>query len=368
VLKEIWAKVDVLRQSRLALVLDVSESAQARWPSILRLALDTLERVPETCQCSIYFLGDTRSYSKDELRRDGASLYREHRGRASVISPLLDGLAEGQDTAYIVLCEGRIYDLEDWVDTPFAERLVLANFGEHPVAEGTLSECDASVEQIFESAPLRARLGTPIRLEISGKAVMPFQWDNAAFTFNNGKLMAEGTNNWGVMFGVLCLSQEDIQATVVMQGNILRDADLTICPSALEEVWETAIPRDAARLRQVIQYGVYDCDLGPRPHQHSAGSLRYPCDEERLLGRYIYSFLKRLNGSGFVLVRDNGESVRYSQHLRQALRLGDDTVAVRSEGMTDVYQFRRDSSVWQPARRTFNQYQLVTGETYAIAI
>jgi hypothetical protein len=366
VLKEVWARVDVSKESRLALVLDVSESAQAHWPGILRLALDFLGRVPEKCQCSVYFLGDSRPYERDTLHKGGAALYKEHRGRASVISPLLDELAEEQDIACIVLCSGRIYDLEDWVGTAFATRLVLANFGELPVSNGSLFECKASVQQIFDSPPLRTRLGAPIRVEISGQSVMPFYWDNPAYTLDNCKLVSQGRSKGGVLVGVLCLSQSDIRATAVMQGNFSGPAELTICSHAAEVVWERASSQDAARFRQVIQDGLYDCNLCPR--QHSGGSLRYPC-EKRLLGRYIYSFLLPLNGPGFVLVCDGTDGVWYSQHVRPALRLSDEIVAVvAAGGLTDIYQFRSASGEWQRTQQTFKQHELVGTQTYAIAI
>lgn len=366
VLKEVWSRVELSNKPRLALVLDVSESADAHWPHILRLALDFLERVPEKCRCLIYFLGDDQPYTKDTLCRESARLYDDHRGRVSVISPLLEGSSEEQETVYIVLCAGRIYDLEDWVGTPFAERLALANFGELPVGDANLFECKASVEQIFESPPLRLQLGTPMRVEISGEGVMPFYWDNPAYTFNNRKLVSESTNEWDIMFGALCLDERDIQATVLMPGNRWRAVGLTTCFNAPEVIWHIAIPRDAARFRQIVKDGKYDCDLGP--HTHSDESLRYPCDERTLLGRYIYSFLTPLSGSGFILVCDDGADVRYSARLHQALRMGDDIVVVRSAGMTGVYKFRSDSSVWQRAGHGFDQYQLVGDRTYAIAI
>jgi hypothetical protein len=366
VLKEVWARVDVYKESRLALVLDASESAQAHWPSILRLALDFLGRIPEKCKCCVYFLGDSQPYERDTLHKKGAALYKEHRGRASVISPLLEVLAEEQDTACIVLCSGRIYDLEDWVGTSFVERLVLANFGELPISDGRFFECKASLQEVFDSQPLRTRLGKPIRMEISGQGLMPFYWDNPAYTFNDCKLVSQGTGKWGILFGALCLSQRDIRATIVMQGNFSGAADLTFCSHASEVVWERASSEDAARFRQVIQYGLYDCDLCR--HQHSGGSLRYPC-EKRLLGRYIYSFLLPLNGPGLVLVRDGSDGVLYSQHARPALRLSNEIVAVvAAEGLTDIYQFRSDSGEWQRTQQTFKQHELVGTQTYAIGI
>lgn len=363
-LKENWVKVDISQASNLALVLDVSETAQPHWPTILRLALELLGRVPDLCRCSVYFLGDAKVYAPDDLRQESARLFREHCGRASLLSPVLEVLAKQQDTVCVVLRAGRIYDLEDWSGTPIAERLVFASFDESPIVDDGFFECTPSVDEILESWPLRARLGPPIRVEISGTEVMPFYWDNPAYEFVERKLVAEGTKEWIVHFGVLCLSENDIRATAIVAGNRTRGVEFKFCSYEPGVIWQSLTPSEAAMFRQVVQAGRFNCAICGQ--QHSGQYLRCPNDDKRLLGSYVYSSIRHRSGPGFVLLRGSGEDVEFSYHDCQALRIGEESVAVRSEGRTSIYEFDRGSHAWRIRRQPFKQYQLVRDQTYAV--
>lgn len=365
-LRETWARVDISRASSLAFVLDCSESAQRHWPNILGLALNLLRRVPETCQCSVYFLGDAQAYTRDNLRQDSARLYNDHCRRASVISPLLETLAEEKNIACVVLLAGNIYDLEDWVNTPIAERLVLANFENIEITDAGFLQCEPNADEIMESGPLAAQLGAPSRVEVFGTGIMPFFWDNPSYRFVDGKLVAEKITDWKGHFGILCFSENDIKATVIIPGNRKRDADLTLCSYAPGIVWQPLSHADAALFRQAIQHGKFDCPICKQ--QHSRQKLRCFDDPKRLLGSCVYSSIDPRSGAEFVLLRESGQTVEFSYHICKALRINEENVAVRFEGTALVYEVDHTSLSWRIGSQKFEQYQPVRDGNYAIIL
>jgi hypothetical protein len=301
------------------------------------------------------------------LRLGHAALYREHSGSASLISPVLEALAKQPEIACVVLRAGRIYDLEDWVNTPVAGRLVLVDFEESPVPDSDFFECRPTVGEIVESGPLRARLGSPERVEVFGTGIMPFFWDNPAYRFIDSKLVAERVENWRVFCGVLCLSEGDIKARAIVRGNSTRAVEMTFPSYSCEEIWQRLSHNEAVVFRQAIQDGRFDCPICKK-HTHSSQHTRCPNDDKRLLGSIVYSSITPRSGLGFALLRESGDDVEFSYHDCQALRVGEENIAVRSEERTCVYEFDGASRTWQIGRQPFKQYQSVRDGIYAIVL
>jgi hypothetical protein len=364
--KEIWVEVNVAASAHLALVLDASESAHLQRPVIRRLGLELLKSL-SPYSCSVYFLGDTEPHTRNDLESRGAQLSEKNRNRASVIGPLLENLSEQIDTFCIVLACGRIYDLEDWLDTKIAERLVVANFGSDAITGGICCECEPTLAQIFQTLPFRTFFGLPKQLEISGASVMPFFWDNRDYKWTGQSLMAEKIENWKVHVGLLCTDTADLRALATFSGSSTRNARLTISsPSTVPSIWKSLSLEDAEIFRQVTRDGHYHCPFCDQ--QHSAEFLRCRNDVRQILGRYIYSFLPAPQNNSFVLFEDIGNDIRFTYHFCESLRIRQDAIALRAAGRTEIYELDSASHSWVKGPENFKQYQLISNNIYAIGI
>lgn len=364
--KEMWVEVNVAPSASLALVLDASESAHSQWPGILRLGMDLLRSVPESA-CSVYFLGDTQPYTRNDLKSHSAKFYEKNRMRASVIGPLLENISQQVDTLCIVLASGKIYDLEDWRDTQLAERLIVANFGGETITSGACCECNPTLDQIFQTLPFRTFFGLPKRVDISGVSAMPFFWDNSDYRWTGQSLMAETPQTWKVQVGLLCLNPADLTAVATIYGSNTRNACLTNSPPyTVPPKWKTLSQEDAEIFRQVIRDSRYHCRFCGR--QHAAEFLRCRNDIRQILGRYVYSFLPAPQDNSFVLFEDCGENIRFAFHACEALRIRQDAIALRAAGRTDIYTLDNTSHRWVKAPEQLKQYQPISDKIYAIAV
>jgi hypothetical protein len=366
-LTETWVEINVPRAVNLALVLDASESAQVHWREILRFVKELAARLRGSSQCRIYFLGDTEPHTIDDFESQHNPLFARHRQRASVLGPLLELLSDNVKTLCIVLCAGRIFDLEDWIGTPIAERLLLVNFGDNTVSGDLLPECRASMDQVMAASPVAGLLGTPRRLELMGNSVMPFFWDNHDYRWQEWKLAAENAGTWQVHVGVLCLNQNDIQAIAITSGTTTRPAELVLCsPQPWLPNWAQLSKEDSMVLRQSIQTGQYLCPLCG--NEHPAENLRCRRDPGSLLGKYVYSFLQAPQGAIFVLLKNSGEDAWFAHYPCEGLRVGQNSVAMHSGNKVDVYEFDPNSASWRKKTARLKQYTKIQDGIYAIAV
>jgi len=365
-LEETWIGVEVSRAADLALVLDASQSAHAQWPKILNLANDLIARFQRSSKCLIYFLGDTQPYTPDDLNSNAIQLFAAHRQRGSLLSPLLEVLAEKTNILCIVLCVGRIFDLEDWLGIPITERMLLVNLGDNPISGDVCPECEASVDQVVQARTVLALLGAPIRLELSGKSVMPFFWDNPAYRWRDWKLAAEEPKTWSVHVGVLCMDSDDIRATTFMPGKFTQPAQHFTCsPQPWLPNWTRLCQEDARIFKDAIHTGKYVCPFCA--NQHRAEELRCRQDQRKLLGRYVYSFLQSPHEEKFVLLKHSDDFL-FACYSCEALRLTKNGVAVHTGSGADVYEFDHDSCAWVKSTDRFKQYTLIQDQVYAIAV
>ena len=113
----------------LILLLDASESATFQRGAIIRLCLETLAELPADVRVRLYFLGNPQAYAVHDLDTRASVWFEDNALRASLISPVLETLSPQEDTPLVVLGDGLIYDLDDWRDSPFWQRLRLVNMG-----------------------------------------------------------------------------------------------------------------------------------------------------------------------------------------------------------------------------------------------
>jgi hypothetical protein len=364
-LTEAWIQINSPSGGSLALVLDASESAQQHAGEIVQIARDLSARLRGPSECSIYFLGDTQPHTIDDVESRHSRLFEKHRQRCSLLTPLLERLCEDTNTVCIVLCEGKIFDLEDWIGTAIADRLLLVNFGENTLSEGLIPECKPSVDQIVASRPLAGVLTKPSYLELSGKSVMPFFWDNSAYKWKESKLSAEGATSWEVQVGLLCQDITDVQV-IIRTGSVSQLADYLRCtPQSWRPTWSTLSLQDSKIFQESIETRQYSCPLCN--HRHQAEHLRCRRAPGNVLGRYVYSFLKPPIKGGFVLLKGAGENATYAHHPCEALRMDHNSVAINFDGKAHLYEFDPNSTHWVNTGR-LEQYKEVWDRIYAIAI
>jgi hypothetical protein len=256
-----------------------------------------------------------------------------------------------------VLGAGPIFDLEDWIGTSIAERLLVVNFGQQSVSAGFLPECHASLEQVMAARPVAGLLGTPLRLEVSGNAVMPFFWDNHSYKWRELTLAAESAENWQVHVGVLCLNPTDIKAITTTSGGITLPATQVLSlPRPWSPNWTLLSADDVTIFRDSLQTDRYLCPICGK--QHRTDVLRCPDDPESMLGRYAYSFLQARHGATFVLLKDSDEDPRFAFYPCEALRVGRSCVAIRSGNRADVYEFDFSNAGWRKTNRV-KQYMRI---------
>lgn len=359
---ERWLTLRLESSGRIAFVLDASESAQPHREGISRLTLDLLNVLPKTRQAQVFFLGNAEPLAAAEFARQGRRWYQANSGRASIISPVFERLQKEEDTTVVVLGAGKIFDLEDWRDTPLLQRTVFVRWGEAPLTGGLSEEWEPSLEQ------LRMRLDNPItRVELPGRVGMPFFWDNDAYQWEGDKLVAERAKKFAVRVGLLVAPKQAeslrYEGLVTLADGGKRLITLEPCdPPALASDWKVLTQEEGETFRQCVREGKYHCPICTR--EHGASELR--CEEGGLLGTPIYPTLAGLRG--FVLLRDVGGQVKFRCHGCAALRIGKEAVAVRSGGYADVYRYDAVSGVWCKSGERVKQYQLLEEETYAILL
>lgn len=362
-MREEWLTLRIESSGRVAFVLDASESARPHWESIRSLTLELLDVLPMTRQARVFFLGNPEPFAAAKFARQGRRWYQANSRRASIISPVLERLEKEVETTVVVLGAGKIFDWEDWQNTPLLQRTVFVRWGEASLTGGLSEEWEPSLEQ------LRMRLDNPVmRVELPGQRWMPFFWDNDAYQWDGEKLVAERAKQFAVRVGYLVGPKEQAdnlpcQAVATLADGGKRPITLEPChPPKTGSDWKVLAKAEAEVFRQCVREGKYRCPICGRGHP--ASQLR--CEEEGLLGTPIYRTLE--GRRGFVLLRDFGGQVKCRCHPCAALRVTQETVAVRSGGYAAVYCFDTASGVWRKSGERLKQYHPLEEQTYAILL
>jgi hypothetical protein len=373
---------------QVVLVLDPS-AGNPQWQTMTDLLTNLLGHLPQTALPRIYFFGNQTEYRAADFNRNGRTWYEENRFRVRLLSPVYNALGRSTAGPILVFTAGRIFDVEDWLDTPLLQRTHFVRCSANAQGNrGMRPEYDPLPEALRRRAhepnldELRRLVHDPIvQVKVSCSHGMPFFWDNPVYRLEGTTLIggaAAGaldqpapdvdTLNVGVEF----LTGPPGQPSAVATLQSGEHCELTVEPASLtSEPWWQPLPDDeAARFRQCVTSKRYTCH---KCHSlHRAQSVFCEKDQENhvLCPTLVYPSLEKTRGRGFVLLRDSSEGVQARHHACAALLLDSFHVAVRDGNNTKIYTCNPPAREWEcGADESLEPYRPLTCKrttTYAI--
>jgi hypothetical protein len=121
----------------IALIVDASSSAEHSWDEAdsVRETADKIRLLLAERRVKVFALGNPAEIPLDAFKRMGrAGLIGVNFRRCSLIAPIMRQLEALQERHQIIVVgAGEIFDLDDWVDDPWAAGWLLVNTGEKPL-------------------------------------------------------------------------------------------------------------------------------------------------------------------------------------------------------------------------------------------
>ncbi|MGH6907985.1 MAG: hypothetical protein ACRERU_19025 [Methylococcales bacterium] len=311
----------------------------------------------------IYFLGNPQPYSAHNLATQAPAWFKANSLRASLISPVLEILSAMEDTSLVVLGDGPIYDLEDWRDSPFRDRLRLVHFGIplQPTGAG-LPELESPTVQILLHSLFDPV--TTIRLRESG--FFPLDWGGSAYRLieDQGHFILRGERPSTATLTVRCLLCRDENLHVERRHATGRVSRLEMRPLP-------AVGRPADGRLTSVEVAILDLACRKLdficPHcgaAHAWNTLR--CRPHRaIIDQPVFPSLS--NQRGFVKIYRDAEGAEYWLEGK-ALSIGDGLVALREGGRARVLRFDPLSARWLPATGEFSAYQPLGAGCYGLLL
>jgi hypothetical protein len=136
---------DVSHLQRAVIVVDNSESARPFWIEIKSLALELGSALAETAAPQVYGLNNGQAQTLTTLAT-GESNLSEHITACSLIAPVMHSLLaqEQKIDALILIGNGEVFDLADWLGHPLIDRWVIVRAG----PDSLLGDASASIEEV----------------------------------------------------------------------------------------------------------------------------------------------------------------------------------------------------------------------------
>lgn len=335
-MEEAFCKLTLRSKGKVALVLDASESAEDDWGEILKMARYLLDNLGADVGREIYFLGNRKAYAPSHLVRSSYQWRKENLKRGSFITPIFKHLSPDTDRV-LVIGTGPIYDLEDWQEDPLFAKLLLIRMGDRPLQQEEMAEEVVAPEP----ASVLAQLHRPIReVRITGSGFMPYFWDNPGY-----RLRLEGKGEKAFLEAT-ALQDFSLCLALFCEGEVLArlqrgdGAEEEIALPRQEEVmgieeWQELPAQERAIFERAIKGESFTCLICGREHPWKT----LVCYEGGLsiLGRPIYPSWEGMKG--FVVLRRQGDRVRYRPHPVEAMRLGYGEVAVIEGSTAIVYRY-----------------------------
>lgn len=359
---DVWIEVsvDADAASRVVLVLDASRGSDRYREQTVRLAVDLLDSLPRASRPWIYFLGNPQPYTAARASQNLADWYRANNGRARVIGEILEQFDTGYPLNMVVLASGRIFDLEDWLDTPILSRATFVRLGEVSITNGLCKEWKPSAEII------KPHLDNPIVcLSLSGSTMMPIYWDNNAYSWDGAQLVAKEASASSLRANVLCQSIGSINAVASLADGNQVNLHIVKCEPVAQAEWQPVTEKESKLLRECLATGKYQCPICAR--EHTSDQFYCKGDKKHYTGGDpVYSSLKGL--SGFVLLQDSDQGSKARCHPCPVLRISEDAVAVRMGGRAEVHRFDEAKMEWRNTQVSMGAYCPVGDGSYAIML
>lgn len=144
-----------------ALVIDASQSAVSYWGETRRAALELYVMLSRSGEVALGLLGQSESIKVADLE----SLSPPPIQPCSLIAPSLEKFVQQRPIqAVIIVGNGKVFDIEDWIEHPLIERWLLIQSGPdslqgelRSLPEITSSELDRAVQLLTRPLPQRNR-------------------------------------------------------------------------------------------------------------------------------------------------------------------------------------------------------------------
>lgn len=357
---------------RPALVVDTATD-ETGWNSLCGLA----RRVLENLEADVFVLGSSTCLPSTRFLDECPDLFRDYRGRPRLIAPAYRQMERGSSGNILVLADGPIHDLSDWLDTPMARRTIWVAIGSEAVTAGQAMEVRTpAVEN------LRVQLANPVvRIELGGVKSIPIDWDNELFEGNLTGLTAR------VAPGAGRSGQLRLRATFLAPG----PADVQVQLTRADGSHETPILTDptgsvitpAWRSMPLIEARALGRSLGGEPftcpqcgEEHLAGTLECPGQKQRsgsVLPPKVFPTFENAEFSqgGFTIVRVvDAEKAVYRHHPRPFLALADGTVLWRRAGSSKgaICRFDPEAGAWIVGEEMLGPHVRLEDESHALLL
>lgn len=339
---------------KIVIVLDASDSAEEYWEKIIDSCNDFINTLPGDVEKEIYFLGNS------EKNIGNLSIYankwrNENRNRGSFITPILE---KNKDVEKIVVIgSGRIFDLCDYADTDFADKIILVRIGESLKGDENIGKeiLPSEINNIYD----------PIEEIVIGcEGFMPYYWDNENYKFelSSEKAILRGINleNFSVLIYAFGYDVEAVGKTrngEKMKFNIEKVKIEKGEDTNIEEKWQSLNPTDEILFKKIVKDKKYICPFCKEEHDYKKVKCR---DNNTIFDVCIYkSSLK--NVKGFVIFKEQKSNILYKHHHPNVLRLSDDEVAVALNRF-EVYKYKFKGQKWVREDKFENYYKTNDGK------
>jgi hypothetical protein len=364
-LQRIYATFDAEGYNRIAIILDASDVAREHQADITALVKGVLFRLPASVERKLYFLGNPEAYPVHRFDMRAAQWFQENWQRASLVTPILETFGADDKMMLVIVGSGPVFDLEDWIATPFQKRMLLVNMG-RPLQgrRRTLEEVTRPTDE-----DLCHQVYDPVEgVEVSGRGFMPTWWDNDGYQLEVGRetrLVARGLADYSVSVECFVTEPEELRAIVTRASGAQIDELLEQVDEPLfdEAIDGQLTPDEAAIFRSASQQQSFTCLHCDR--QHPWNQL-YCRARGRIIGTSIYPSLQALKPTGFVLFRDEKTHVRFRIHSGGVLLLPSGDVAVKGGSRASIYRFNGNTEQWIQTKEALSLYHCLGGDEYAV--
>jgi hypothetical protein len=350
---EQWYRLRSRAVPRPVVALDVSAAAEPLWPVLLGTVEGLAEELPEPARPEVAFLGGTDRYPLDRFLRSADDLYRANRGRGRVVSPLLESFGSTWPARVVVVAVKPVWDLADWKGR---DRLaVIRTDPTTSVCDGAFPETDLS--DVAAVAGVVHRPVTAVRL--GGGGAMPVGWDNPAFRFADGAVVADPNGRWDVTAGFAGVIDLGPATAVLVRSDGTTDRlPLEPADPPAEPGW---VPFTAAELTALDAWKGNRSAHCPRCRaDHPPGVVACPS------GEVLLPSLARFAG-GFVRVKVKMFQASY-QPPRQTVPLPDGGVVARGDGPPAVWRYDPSELRWAPTPQPWGLFERVGDDEFALAL
>ena len=356
-----------------ALVLDGSESARDQQNVIASLGLQVIASLPAGTNCTVFFLGNPAPHPARELERNVGPWFDANERRASLIGPVLRGLAtDGPQSAIAIIGSGTVFDLEDWIES-FSNshchrRLVLL-----PVEAPLSTDNLPSVSVVTNVDKLVGLLHDPIvKVEIATPGMVPLQWSNSAYrlALNDGQfhVLADAAESFDMRLtcdasGAIpeyCAAERrsggKTQIVMTSCRQVSRELEALLLTKKEAEIFEQAIRRKPLTCPHCAQVHSWDT-----VYCHNTSIPKH-----RFKGAPLYPTLEDTKTRGLVVFRQSRENVSCDVSKQSVLRISPSQVLALLNKKPQLLDYEPASSTWSLSREKVDPYMALADGCYVL--